>query len=199
MLVYLIHANGSAVLHTTYFCTIRTTQWKGKQHFRIRTILTLWIPWEHLEDHPGVHRPHCENHCPSKLRHHENHWVGGWGRCMQKWRLAPSLDAWGTAGSGQILSCHGSGDFWENWVCVSRNLGELQYRTENFPQIRMPSWRGWGAMGERNFGYLSAQMGSPFMVCIRHSVYLVAALYWEQACTQGLLAWRFLKCRSLLE
>lgn len=134
-----------------------------------------------------------------KVKHHENHWVGGWGRCMQKWRLAPSLDAWGTAGSGQILSCHGSGDFWENWVCVSRNLGELQYRTENFPQIRMPSWRGWGAMGERNFGYLSAQMGSPFMVCIRHSVYLVAALYWEQACTQGLLAWRFLKCRSLLE
>lgn len=100
---------------------------------------------------------------------------------------------------GKFWAAMGSGDFWENWVCVSRNLGELQYRTENFPQIRMPSWKGWGAMGERNFGYLSAQMGSPFMVCIRHSVYLVAALYWEQACTQGLLAWRFLKCRSLLE
>ena len=45
----------------------------------------------------------------------------------------------------------------------------------------------------------STQMGCSFTICIRQSVYLVAALYGGLAYTQERLSWTFLKARGFLE
>lgn len=45
----------------------------------------------------------------------------------------------------------------------------------------------------------STQMECSFTICIRQSVYLVAAPYGGLAYTQECLAWTFLKARGFLE